>query len=222
MRAYSMRGVMGAADRAVALTVELLKAQHPGSLVHDVQDDPRFRHRGVDLLWDRPGQPVVGVEVKGDRQGGRRGTYFFELLSNAERESPGCFLYSEADLMAYVFLDRQEVHLLQLKAVREWFLPRAKAYPLKTTKTKTGAALYTTVGAVVPVREARAGAGEAITTFPRPESGTASTDAAPTPRPRRPARRGDRRDRRHTHMPARSPRRCSRRWPRCSCWPPLR
>jgi hypothetical protein len=167
MRAYSMRGVMGAADRAVALTREVLLRQAPAGLVHDVQDDPRFRHRGVDLLWERPGEPLLGVEVKGDRQGGRRGTYFFELISNAERDAPGCFLYSEADLMAYVFLDRQELHLMDLKAVRAWFLPIAKEFPLKTTKTKTGAALYTTVGAVVPVRAAQAATAEAIRTFPK-------------------------------------------------------
>jgi len=167
MRAYSMRGVMGAADRAVALTRDVLLGQAPTSLLHDVQDDPRFRHRGVDLLWDRPGEPPLGVEVKGDRQGGRRGNYFFELISNAERDTPGCFLYSEADLMAYVFLDRQEVHLMELKAVRAWFLPLAKQFPLKTTKTKTGAVLYTTVGAIVPVREARSATAEAIRAFPK-------------------------------------------------------
>lgn len=148
-----MRGVLGAADRAVGLARDVLTQDVPASLVHDVQNDPRFQHRGVDLLWDRPGLPVLGVEVKGDRQGGRRGTYFFELISNAEKDSPGCFLYSTADLLIYVFLDRQETHVLELKALREWFLPRAKAYPLKTTKTRTGNSLYTTVGAIVPVRE---------------------------------------------------------------------
>jgi hypothetical protein len=168
MRAYTMRGVMGAADRAVSLAREVLLAEAPGSRIHDVQSDPRFQHRGVDLLWDRPGQPVQGVEVKGDRQGGRRGTYFFELLSNAERESPGCFLYSEADLMAYVLLDRQETHLLVLPEVRAWFLPRAKEFKLRSTRTRTGAALYTTVGAIVPVRQVRAGVPEAVRVIPRP------------------------------------------------------
>jgi hypothetical protein len=150
-----MRGVQGAADRAIALAHDLLLSEVPGSLVHDVQVDPRFQHRGVDLLWERPNEPVLGVEVKGDRQGFRRGTYFFELISNAEKDSPGCFLYSMADLLVYVFLDVREVHVLQLKPLREWFLPRAKGYPLKTTKTRTGAHLYTTVGAVVPLREVR-------------------------------------------------------------------
>ncbi len=72
-----MRGVMGAADRAVSLARDVMLREVAGGLVHDVQNDPRFQHRGVDLLWERPGQQVLGVEVKGDRQGHRRGTYFF-------------------------------------------------------------------------------------------------------------------------------------------------
>lgn len=162
-RSYSMHGVTGAADRAVALTREYLALQSPGSLVHDVQDDPRFRHRGVDLLWERAGQQVLGVEVKGDRQGKRRGNYFFELISNVEKDSPGCFLYSVADLLIYVLLDAREVHCLDFKAVRDWFLPRAKQYPLKSTRTRTGAVLYTTVGAIVPLREVRQAVPTAVT-----------------------------------------------------------
>ncbi len=148
-----MRGVQGAADRAVCLARELLLAQSPDSRLHDVSKDPRFQHRGVDLLWEREGLPVLGVEVKGDRQGGRRGNYFFELVSNLEKDTPGCFLYSVADLLVYVFLDKQEVHCLPMKDVRAWFLPRARQYPLKSTQTRTGHLVYTTVGAIVPVRE---------------------------------------------------------------------
>lgn len=162
-RAYSMRGVMGAAERAVRLATDFLQLQAPGSLVHDVQVDPRFQHRGVDLLWDKGDGNVLGVEVKGDRQGRRRGNYFFELISNAEKDSPGCFLYSTADLLIYVFLDAREVHCLNLKAVRDWFIPRTKEYPLKSTKTPTGAVLYTTVGAIVPLRDVKAGVPEALT-----------------------------------------------------------
>jgi hypothetical protein len=123
----------------------------PGSRVHDVQEDPRFQHRGVDLLWELPSGEVRGIEVKGDRQARKR--YWFELVSNVEKDTPGCFLYSSADLLVYVFLAQAELHVLPLKEVREWFLPRAKAYALKHTSTKTGAIRYTTVGAVVPCHE---------------------------------------------------------------------
>ena len=150
-RAYSMQAVQHAADRAVALVAEFLRGEVPGSQVHDVQADPRFQHRGVDLLWER-GAEVLGVEVKGDRQGGRRGNYFLELISNLEKDTPGCFLYSAADLLAYVFLDRREIHLLPLPAARAWFLARRSEFPLRRTETRVGAARYTTVGASVPAR----------------------------------------------------------------------
>lgn len=173
-----MRGVMGAADRAVSLTREVLLREAPGSFVHDVQNDPRFQHRGVDLLWERPGEKVLGIEVKGDRQGFRRKTYFFELISNAEKDSPGCFLYSVADLLVYVFVDVQQVHVLQLKQVRDWFVPRAKEYPLKTTRTRTGAVLYTTVGAIVPFRDVHQGVPEAVRIHaPPPRPGASEVTA---------------------------------------------
>lgn len=160
-----MRGVMGAADRAVRLATDFLKQKDPASAVHDVQNDPRFQHRGVDLVWERSDGRVMGVEVKGDRQGRRRGTYFFELISNAEKDSPGCFLYSTADLLVYVFLDAREVHCLELKVLRDWFIPRTKDYPLKSTKTRTGSILYTTVGAIVPLRDVKRGVPEALEVF---------------------------------------------------------
>ncbi len=151
-----MRGVQGAADRAMSLAREFLLEQAPQSRLHDVTDDPRFRHRGVDLLWEREGHPVTGVEVKGDRQGFRRKNYFFELVSNLEKDTPGCFLYSVADLLVYVFLDVQQVHCLPFKATREWFLPQGKRFPLRSTRTRTGPISYTTVGALVPLREVKA------------------------------------------------------------------
>jgi hypothetical protein len=150
-----MRGVLGAGERAVQHARTWLLSAEPGSRIHDVQEDPRFQHRGVDLLWELPSGEVRGVEVKGDRSPRHRRRYFFELVSNLERDTPGCFLYSGADLLVYVFLSQGELHVLPLKAVREWFLPRAKSYELRNTSTQTGAIRYTTVGAVVPVKDVR-------------------------------------------------------------------
>jgi hypothetical protein len=190
-RGFSMRGVMGVGDRAVQHARAWLQSQEPGSRVHDVQEDPRFQHRGVDLLWELPSGEVRGIEVKGDRQP-RRKRYFFELVSNLERDTPGCFLYSGADLMLYVFLVQGELHVLPLKAVREWFLPRAKAYELRHTFTQTGAIRYTTVGAIVPVKDVQEGvAAVKVIRLPRrgeePEASSsqaslaAASTAAPEP-----------------------------------------
>ncbi|HZH04184.1 MAG TPA: hypothetical protein VEY30_10385 [Myxococcaceae bacterium] len=124
----------------------------PHGRIHDVQDDPRFQHRGVDLLWQAPDGAVRGVEVKGDRQA-HRGNYFFELVSNLEKNTPGCFLYSEADALLYVLLSPREVHHLPLKETRAWFLDRSAAFPLRHTHTRVGRETYTTVGATVPIRQ---------------------------------------------------------------------
>jgi len=102
-------------------------------------------------LWER-GSGVSGVEVKGDRHGARR-SFFFELVSNLEKDSPGCFLYSEADLLLYVFVAEGQLYELPMPAVRKWFLDASARYPLKRTRTRTGAHMYTTVGASVPVRD---------------------------------------------------------------------
>jgi len=150
-RSYTMTGVQAAADRAVDLARAYLTRQDSLGRIHDVQEDPRFQERGVDLLWERDRSPVLGVEVKGDRQA-RRGNYFFELISNLERETPGCFLYSSADLLLYVFLSPREVHHLPMRATREWFLARANSFELRSTQTRVGSKTYTTVGALVPVK----------------------------------------------------------------------
>ncbi len=150
-RRYTMRGVMATADLAVELARQYLLSLHPDARLHDVQADPRFQHRGVDLLVELPSGALFGVEVKGDRQR-HRGNYFFELVSNAERNTPGCFLYSEAARLIYVFVENREVHDLPLPAVRSWFLPNASQFPLRHTQTRVGNSAYTTVGALVPVK----------------------------------------------------------------------
>ena len=155
-RSYSIHAVRHAADLAVAFVHRFLLEDVPGSRVHDVQGDPRFQQRGVDLLWERADE-VLGVEVKGDRQG-RRGTYFFELISNLEKDTPGWFLYSSADLLAYMFLDRSELHVIRLATVREWFLAHRSDFPLRKTRTRVGTSFYTTIGALVPTESIVGGA----------------------------------------------------------------
>ena len=123
-RSYSMQAVSHAASRAVHLAGLYLRRIDENARIHDVQLDPRFQQRGVDLLWEREALPLEGIEVKGDRQP-KRGNYFFELVSNLEKNTPGCFLYSEADVLLYVFLQPREVHHLPMPATREWFLKKA-------------------------------------------------------------------------------------------------
>jgi hypothetical protein len=143
---------MATADKAVELAREYLVEQHPQARIHDVGKDPRFQHRGIDLLVELPDESIVAVEVKGDRHR-HRGNFFFEVVSNVERNTPGCFLYSQANRLLYVFVDEEEVHDLPLNRAREWFVARSSEFELRHTQTKVSPTeLYTTVGALVPVK----------------------------------------------------------------------
>ena len=144
-----MHSVMGAANRAVAMACQWMREQHPHASIHNVQEEARFQHLGVDLLWEKAPHSIEGVEIKGDRSRGKR--FFFELASNVEKGTPGCFLYSKADWLVYVFLPLRTLHVLPLVATRAWFLPLAQQFPLQKTHTRTGPIAYTTVGATVPV-----------------------------------------------------------------------
>jgi len=144
-----MHSVMGAANRAVAMACQWMREQYPTARIHNVQEAPRFQHLGVDLLWEKGPAAVEGVEVKGDRSRGKR--FFFELVSNFEKNTPGCFLYSKADWLLYVFLPLRTLHLLPLPATRAWLLPLARSLPLHKAHTRTGPIAYTTLGVTVPV-----------------------------------------------------------------------
>jgi hypothetical protein len=154
-RHYTMQGVSRAASKAVAWAHMGLTARHPGCTIHDVQLDPRFQMRGVDLLCETLEGGVTGIEVKGDRQA-FRGNYFFELISNLEADTPGCFLYSTADWLLYAFLGSGELHFLPLAETRAWFLRQKQdRFRVRHTHTQVGPSRYTTVGALVPTRVAR-------------------------------------------------------------------
>jgi len=149
LKSYSMHSVMGAANRAVAMACQWMRQQQPEASIHNVQEVLRFQHLGVDLLWEKGPHSVEGMEVKGDRSRGKR--FFFELISNFEKGTPGCFLYSKAHWLLYVFLPLRRLYALPLPATRSWLVPLAQGFPLQKAHTRTGPIAYTTVGVAVPV-----------------------------------------------------------------------
>ena len=149
LKSYSMHSVMGAANRAVAMACQWMRGIHPQAHIHNVQEEARFQHLGVDLLWEKDTQQIEGVEVKGDRSRGKH--FFFELVSNFEKNTPGCFLYSRADWLVYVFLPLRTLYVLPLPATRAWFLPLAQTFRLQKAHTRVGPVAYTTLGVTVPV-----------------------------------------------------------------------
>jgi hypothetical protein len=119
--------------------------------LRNVEDDPDYRAQDIDLLWTRQQGGAIkttSIEIKVDRYF-NTGNYFFETLSNVAKQTPGCFLYSKADLLFYYFLD-QELHILNLPTVRAWFIQHKSSFKSVRTNTPIGDDHYETEGCLVP------------------------------------------------------------------------
>lgn len=151
-----MRGASDVGRTASDHVTLYLKSLRETAAVENVEDDPAWRKRDVDLLWHRKEAfPPLKVEVKGDRHH-YTGNYFLETVSREERGTPGCFLYTEADLVAYYFVPERELHLLPMPSSRDWFLANLTAFEEKRTSTPVGGDFYVTVGRLVPRARMRA------------------------------------------------------------------
>lgn len=154
LRNYPMGEASKVAEEAAAAVEALLWRQPRTLAVHNVENDPLYREKDIDILWelqlDDGSTKTVSIEVKGDRWY-KTGNYFFETISNEGKETPGCFMYTEADYVYYFFVEERELHILPMPATREWFKERLSSFKERKTSTpvKSGVS-YVTVGRLVP------------------------------------------------------------------------
>lgn len=142
------------ADKAAADIEALLRRQPATVEVVNVESDPFYRDKDIDLLWRRSlddgSVKTIRIEVKGDRWH-KTGNYFFETCSNEGKGTPGCFMYTEADYVYYYFVEERELHILPMPATRDWFKKHLTDFKEKKTSTPVGSGKhYVTVGRLVP------------------------------------------------------------------------
>lgn len=150
LKRYSMADASETARLGTAHVEAYLRTQRSTLSVENVEDVAQYRSKDIDLIWTRQSGAVskqVAVEIKVDTYY-RTGNYFFETISNVEKGTPGCFLYSEADYFFYYFL-QVEIHALRLAPVRAWFLENIATFPVKRTTTPVGSDFYHTEGRLV-------------------------------------------------------------------------
>ena len=134
--------------------IERFLWSHPATLsVVNVEGNDEFRKKDIDLIWRYINKGVFFerfVEIKGDRYY-ETGNYFFETISNESKNSPGCFLYTEAHYIFYYFIEKRELHILPMPETRDWFLPLLNIFRERKTSTPVGSGeAYVTVGRLVP------------------------------------------------------------------------
>ncbi len=148
---YSMQEGVSVAQQAARDIEDWLRSLPQTRSVENVEADPHYQAQDVDLIWTTS-RGRYRVEIKGDRWHGT-GNFFFETMSNQERGTLGCFLYTEADLLFYYFLEPRRLYILPMPATREWFQANLPRFRQSSTTTDLGLGRsYTTVGYLVPIQ----------------------------------------------------------------------
>lgn len=119
-----MEDTIDVADEGTKDITKYLKSLETTLEVINIEKLKKYQGKDIDLLLvtDKRGDPeIVKIEIKVDRYY-KTGNYFFEVNSCIERDTKGCFLYTECDYLFYYFLGTGELHVLPMPTTREWFL----------------------------------------------------------------------------------------------------
>lgn len=138
------------ADEAARDITTWLNVKEETRRVRNVEGDREFRKRDIDLVWETD-KGEITIEIKGDTYH-RTGNFFLETLSNQERNTPGCFMYTEADFVFYYFVTIKKLYILPMPETRDWFREHLGEFRERATETEIGnGEHYTTVGRLVPI-----------------------------------------------------------------------
>ncbi|HEY9835991.1 MAG TPA: hypothetical protein V6D27_03785, partial [Vampirovibrionales bacterium] len=150
LRTYTMQESSQVAECATADITHWLQHSPRTISIQNVEHDPHYQSIDVDLLVTTD-RGESKLEIKGDRYH-KTGNFFFETHSNREKNTPGCFLYTQADWLCYYFVEIGLLYLLPMPQTRDWFLNHLERFESKSTTTPTrGGGSYTTVGRLVPI-----------------------------------------------------------------------
>ncbi len=148
-RKITMADGVRVAERASTEIEAWLREWHGTVNVENVEGDPDYQAKDIDLLWTTIARDYT-IEIKADRWH-ETGNFFFETVSNKEKGTPGCFLYTEADFLFYYFTEPRKLYILPMPRTRQWFLEHIERFTERETTTPVGHEHYTTVGRLVPI-----------------------------------------------------------------------
>ncbi|MED4841553.1 hypothetical protein P9695_14870 [Weizmannia sp. CD-2023] len=147
--AYLFNDVLTVGKQATADVTHYLE-QEKGYKVENVEDMPEYQKKDIDLIAHTSAGTMT-IEVKGDRYF-KTGNYFIETVSNRNKETLGCILYSEADFLFYYFVEPKELHIIDMKKLQHWFKKNSHRFQERYVRTKgsDGKIIYSSEGKLVP------------------------------------------------------------------------
>lgn len=136
--------------------IEAFLWKYPGTKnIINVENDRKYQKKDIDLIWiyQFQGKEITKyIEVKSDTHDQKN--LAFETLSNKEKGTPGCFMYTEADYIFYYFEKTKNTYALEMKKVRPWFIENMHKFHEVYSKTPSRyrKGKYTSVSRLVPVK----------------------------------------------------------------------
>lgn len=150
---YTMEETSEIADKGTEHITQYLKSFSEIIEVINVENNKDYQEKDIDLLVVKKEdlkEKVVRIEIKVDRYH-TTGNFFFETVSNTLKETNGCFMYSEADLLFYYFINIQKLYILPMKETRDWFIENVDRFKEKRCTSSVGnGGSYASIGRAVP------------------------------------------------------------------------
>ena len=99
----------------------LLKSSEKTASVIPVSKDPYFQSKDIDYLQVRTDGSIVKYEVKTDTMAHRTGNLAYETITGGHE---GCMVKTEADYVAYLLIETNEIYLFPVDKMREYVATR--------------------------------------------------------------------------------------------------
>lgn len=147
-RKFPMQDNVKIATRA-STEIEAWLREWDGTVsVENVEYQAAYQERDIDLLWTTVTHDY-SIEIKADRNDGT-GNFFFETISNKEKNTLGCFLKTQADFLFYYFVEPRNLYILPMPRTRQWFEEDMRRFEEREA-APVGKDHYITVGRIVPI-----------------------------------------------------------------------
>lgn len=155
LKTYEFTQVNQVAKKGAEEVTKFLYSLQNTVAVINVENDNYYQDKDIDLIWRYYSNELnktleKTIEIKADRHH-YTGNYFFETVSNIQKNTPGCFMYTESDVIFYYYIEKKELHMLPTIKTRNWFISnRSRFKEAKTSTTGSKGLLYTSKGSKVP------------------------------------------------------------------------
>lgn len=122
-----------------------------GITVRDVENVRHFQSKDIDFILEKNGVKKT-LELKADTYAPNN--FYIETVSNANKGTLGCMLYTEADYVLYAFINHNVYYLIHTKKFQEWFKKNRERFKEPNTLpfTPVGDSGYVSKAKLVPVK----------------------------------------------------------------------